>query len=156
MCQHLFPLLQEGGGLGKIAGEAGSGEERQWGTGTKAALLGGAAAGERRHEGGDMMWFTSQQGVWCLTGSGGLGVPSSAAASLGLSLHRGFWQRLALLVLGLRACGEGSGQSQEHSLSALHVGRACRQKKDNPTVSESSFHLQLGANPIAGSNLILH
>lgn len=53
--------------------------------------------------------------------------------------------------LGGRSC-----RSQEHSLSALHLGRACRQEKDNPPVSESSFHLQLGANPIAGSNLILH
>ena len=58
--------------------------------------------------------------------------------------------------LGSQGLRGGLDQSQEHSLSALHVGRACRQKKDNPTVSESSFHLQLGANPIAGSNLILH
>lgn len=35
-------------------------------------------------------------------------------------------------------------------------GRACHQEKDNSPVSETSFHLQLGANPIAGSNLILH
>ena len=28
---HLSPLLREGGGLGKIAGEAGRGEERQLG-----------------------------------------------------------------------------------------------------------------------------
>ena len=101
------------------------------------------------------MRVTSQQGVWCLTSPGGLGVPSSAAASPGLSPHRGFWQGLPSLSwvpgLGGRSCG-----SQEHSLSTLHLGRACRQGKDNPPVSEPSFHLQLGANPIAGSNLILH
>ena len=53
------------------------------------------------------MRFTSQQWGWCLTGSGDLGVPSSAAASPGLSLHRGFWQRLSLLVLGPRVWGGG-------------------------------------------------
>lgn len=50
----------------------------------------------------------------------------------------------------------GSGQSQEPSFPTPHQGRACLQENDGPPVSESSFHLQLGINPIAGSNLILH
>lgn len=68
-----------------------------------------------------------------------------------ISLRRGFWERLPLPDCGPQ--GWRSGQSQEPS---PHPPRACHQKKDDPPVSETSFDLQLGANPIAGSNLILH
>lgn len=58
--------------------------------------------------------------------------------------------------LRLWPSGMGWGQSQEPSLPGPHPRRACGQEKDDPLVSESSFHLQLGANSIAGSNLIFH
>lgn len=81
-------------------------------------------------------------------------LPVSATLGQGLSLRRGFWDRLPLLAFGPR--GWGWGQSQEPVLPAPLRRRACGQEKDDPPVSESSLHSQLGANSIAGSNLILH
>lgn len=62
------------------------------------------------------------------------------------------------LVLWVGRAGRGvlSGRSQEPSFLPPHQGRPCHQERDDPPMSESSFHLQLGANPIAGSNLIPH
>lgn len=59
---------------------------------------------------------------------------------------------------GLWSCGLGRGQAGLRNPGFLppHQGRPCHQERDDPPVSESSFHLQLGTNPIAGSNLILH
>lgn len=94
------------------------------------------------------------RGGWRLVDWLGRELPVSATRGQGLSLCRGFWERLPLLAFGPQ--GWGWGQSQGPVLPAPHRGRARGQEKDDPPVSESSLHLQLGANSIAGSNLILH
>lgn len=75
-------------------------------------------------------------------------------------LHR-VWGKVA--SSGLSSLGVGVGLASEIQPNSSHPRpspppprKSLSQEKDNTPVSKSSFHLQLGTNPIAASNLILH